>query len=225
MMANRKENWKDAKLIIFAMDGVLTPHPSSWTYVHERLGVDNGRNYELFRERRISYTQFLKSDVELWETKLGKVRKNQIEAILAEIPFSRNLRNTVTELKSQGLKAAIVSGGISWLADMINREVEFDYSYSNSIFTRKDGTLLPDGPAEVDPYRKDVLVLPLQEVLGISRDATISVGDSEQDIPMFRNSGISIGFNPMTEEVVRNSDISIRSSDLHSIITELDKLY
>lgn len=221
-MGNERNIWNNAKLMIFDMDGVLTQHPSSWNYVHERIGVDNEMNYKLFKEHKITYNEFLKSDVELWKAKLGEIHKTEIESILAEIPFSENLRKTIMEIKSKGLKVAIVSGGISWLADLINKEVKFDYSYSNSIYTADDGTLIPDGPAEVDPYRKDLKVHQLQSTLGIGNEETISVGDTDQDIPMFKNSGISISFNPASDEVVENSDISIRSRDLYSVITELD---
>lgn len=209
--------------MVFDMDGVLTQHPSSWNYVHQRMGVNNEKNYELFRERKISYSDFLKSDVELWMSKAGRVSREYIESILAEIPFSRNLGRTISEIKSLGIKVAIVSGGISWLADMINKKVPFDYSFSNSISLNDDGTLIPGGFAQVDPFRKDLNVIRIQKMLGITRDETISVGDSEQDISMFRNSGISIGFNPASDEVVENADLSIKSDDLYTIITELDR--
>lgn len=214
---------KDRKLVVFDMDGVLTQHPSSWLYVHEKLGVSNEHNYSLYRERKITYDEFLASDVELWSSRNGRISASEVVGILDEIPLSRNLTPSLESLRARGSVIAIVSAGISWLADRVNRAFNFDYVLSNSISTDKNGILQPRGTTRVDPLRKDLALLRLQSITGIGRENTISIGDSVQDIPMFRLSYFSIGLNPLDDEVSREASVSMRTSDLADVTVMIEK--
>lgn len=214
---------KGKKLIIFDMDGVLTQHSSSWQYIHTRIGVDNSRNYELFKSRKIGYEEFLESDVRLWTASRGKLTVEDIKSMLYEIPLRNNLRKSMELLRRRNATLAIVSGGISWLSDRINSIFRFDYTYSNSIKTDEEGLILPSGVTQVDPLRKDLVVRKLQEDTSLGPEDTISVGDSVQDIPMFRLSSFSVGFNPVDEEVSRNSEFSMSSNDLFQLAELIEK--
>lgn len=214
----------DVKLVVFDMDGVLTGNPSSWNYVHDRLGVENSVNLNLFMEDKISYEDFLKSDVELWIKKLGVVSKSYIISLLNDIAIRENLLNMVGSIRKLGAKVAIVSGGISWLADRINSITKFDYSFSNKILTDSNGNIIPEGLVEVDPKKKDINVRYLQDILGIEKDQTVSVGDSSSDISMFVSSGYSICFNPIEEGISRYTNNTISSNDLNSILYEINSI-
>lgn len=213
----------DRKLIIFDMDGVLTQHSSSWQYIHTKMGVDNSKNYELFKSRKIDYEEFLESDVKLWTATKGKLTVDEIKGMLNEIPLRSNLKESMELLRSHHAILAIVSGGISWLSDRINGIFGFDYTYSNSILTDSDGMILPTGVTRVDPLRKDLVVRKLQDDLSVGPMDTISVGDSIQDIPMFRLSAFSVGFNPVDDEVSRNSAFSMSSNDLFQLAELIEK--
>lgn len=67
------------------------------------------------------------------------------------------------------------------------------------------------------------MVRKLQHDTSIGPENTISVGDSVQDIPMFRLSGFSVGFNPLDEEVSRNSAFSMSSNDLYNLAKLIEK--
>lgn len=207
-------NRKYSSLVAFDMDGVLTQHASSWQYVHDRIGVSNRKNYELFRSFKISYQEFLESDVKLWMDRLGKVHKDDIISILDEIQIRENLYESMKLLRDNGCAVAIVSGGISWLSDRVNHIFPFDYTYANSLNTDSSGLLIMKGSAYVDPLRKDVVVKELQHIVGLGKKNTVSVGDSIHDVSMFDQSGFSVAFNASDDDVEKRSSVSMKSNNL-----------
>ncbi|EQD30038.1 phosphoserine phosphatase, partial [mine drainage metagenome] len=121
------------RLVALDMDGVLTKHPSSWSYVHRHFGVDNSLNYAAYRSGKLSYPAFITEDVKLWLSKKNPIKGMEIMELMREIPLMDNLYAGLSELRKKGYHVAIVSGGISWLADRISEKFTFDKVYSNSI--------------------------------------------------------------------------------------------
>lgn len=211
------------KLAVFDMDGVLTQNPSSWEFVHKRLGVDNRENLALYRNGELSYIEFLKSDVNLWLRRNTSIPSRIIIDILNEIPLREGIRETVVSLDSMGITTAIISGGIYWLAEKIGNFAPFSRIEANHISTDENGFIIPDGKVMVDPKHKDVNIRELQERLGVSMAETVSVGDTLQDVAMFRNSGLSIAFNPVDEMMKEKATFSIAGNNLSAILDIVEK--
>lgn len=212
------------ELVAFDMDGVLTKHPSSWKFLHEKFGVDNSELYRSYSEGEISYPEFLAGDVNLWLAKQGKIPKSQIVGYLDEIPFMDNLLEGLRSIKSFGIKTAIVSGGVSWLADRISRSFNFDFIYSNEILTDSEDCIVPKGNIGVVPNRKDAVLQEIQDRGNIPVERTVSVGDSDFDTSMFKRSGLGISFNSTSPEIIAESDVVIGSKDFLDIVrTIVDK--
>lgn len=211
------------RLAVFDMDGVLTATPSSWEFVHRKLGVDNMKNLTLFRNGAITYMEFLKSDVALWLEKLGTVPASFIKEILDQVPLRNGISETMASLRAMGINTAIISGGIYWLAEKISGIGSFSEVHANKIKTNERNEIIPDGTVMVDPRRKDVILQGLQERLGISEDETLSVGDTLQDVAMFRHSGFSIAFNPHEISMIKNASVSLNGNDLRLILEQIEK--
>ena len=203
------------------MDGVLTKHPSSWEYVHRKLGVDNGKNLQLYREEKLSYIEFLRSDVRLWINENPGISEQDVRKILETIPERDGIPETMAKLHSGGITTAIISGGIYWLAERICRDSGIDYVFANGIRTDSTGRLLPDGDVVVEPRYKDRVLLDLQDRLKIGKDETASVGDTYQDNAMFMHSGISIAFNAKDPRVSKAATFSSNGDDLRIILPYL----
>ncbi len=212
------------KLAVFDMDGVLTGTPSSWEFVHRKIGVDNSGNLSLFKNGRITYMDFLRSDVELWIEKLGNVPADYIRGILDLVPLRCGIAETMSSLKKMGIKTAIISGGIYWLAEKISKFADFTEIHANKIQTNANGEIIPDGTVMVDPGRKDVVLRTLQEKLGIAEKETFSVGDTLQDVAMFRRSGYSIAFNANDFSMTGKASASMKGNDLTQILELIEKL-
>ena len=57
------------ELAIFDVDGTLTTHRSVWQYIHEQLGLWEGkaeRFQQAYRDGEINYGEFCRRDAELW---------------------------------------------------------------------------------------------------------------------------------------------------------------
>lgn len=205
---------KREMLVVFDMDGVLTEYPSSWEFVHRNIGVDNSNNASLFKTGSITYEEFMERDVSMWIGKLGTVPRSRIEEILSEIPVRADIVESISRLKMKGHKVAIVSGGISWLADGINRKVKFHYVFANSIMTDEKRNLIPSGVMNVNYRRKDICIKYLQELLNIGKENTVSIGDSLDDASMFSVSGYSIAYNPSVIRLSKSASATVRSPNL-----------
>ena len=70
---------------------------------------------------------------------------------------------------------------------------------------------------------KGSIVKMLQRRLGISKERTISIGDSAGDIGMFQESGLSICFNPWDEKPVAVAKMTIRSCNLLDVLEAIKK--
>jgi len=203
---------KCLKLVAFDMDGVLTTHPSSWKFIHEYFGVDNSANLDAYRNGAITYGEFMSRDISLWLSKKPDLTKDDIISILSRIRMRDNVKRGVEKLKDAGIKVAIVSGGVSWLADLINDDPIFDYVFANEIVIDGKGRLTGKGKPNVIPSRKDIVIENIQSLVGCEKAETGSVGDSYFDRSMFSASRVAIAFNPRDEEV-RNASTSILFSN------------
>lgn len=211
------------RLAVFDMDGVLTSTPSSWEFVHRQLGVDNMKNLDLFKKGRITYMDFLKSDVLLWLDKMGTVRADEIKGILDGVPLRNGIAETIASLNGMGMHTAIVSGGIYWLAERIGNLGGFSEIHANKIRTNENGEIMADGTVMVDPRHKDRILMGIQSRLGVSESETFSVGDTMQDVALFRHSGFSIAFNPHEHSMVKNASVSLEGDDLGLILKEIER--
>ncbi len=210
-------NLQGIRLVVFDMDGVLTAHPSSWEFVHHAMGVDNSENLRLYREGKISYMDFLRSDVNLWVSRDPGITMDDVIRILDRIPLRDNLGRAVTEIRDSGAATAIVSGGIYWLAQRIARQAVFDQIYANMILTDSTGHIIPDGNVMVEPRHKDSVIMAIQKNLGVSEAQTASVGDTVQDGAMFRHSAVSIAFNSVDGRLTGMASHSAHGNDLLEI--------
>lgn len=206
------------KLVAFDMDGVLTQNPSSWGYVHRKLGVDNSRNLDLYKDGAISYMDFLKRDVLMWIDRNGPITADTVIRILDQIPIRDGIANTLDRLADNGISSAIISGGIYWLAEKLGMDSGFLEIHANKIKTDEKNFIIPDGEVMVDPKRKDLVIMDLQTRLGVSPGETVSIGDTMQDAAMFRYSGLPIAFNPVEESVSEKASVTIRGNDLSAIL-------
>lgn len=209
------------KLIAFDMDGVLTDHPSSWRFIHEKLGVDNSANYASYRKGEINYHEFLDSDISLWLKEHPGITKDEIMEILRGLPIRKDLKRAIGLIRESGAKAVIISGGISWLADILQEVVEFDDSYSNVVNCDSSGVILPHGTVRVEPKRKGRVLKKIQDKFDILPEETASVGDSYYDSNMYRYSMKGVAFNSNSRELDEIADIRIESGKLTDLYSKL----
>lgn len=202
------------KLIVFDMDGVLVDVNSSWKLIHDTFCVNNTINLTNYLQGKYNYSEFMRRDIALWEN----VHIKNIKDILYKIPLMTGLNETINELKEMGYKTAIISAGISMLAERIKKETNIDYVYSNKILYDKDGILTGEGKMYVCLLNKVHVLEKLVQKLSITTRECAVIGDSVFDIPLFKVSGLSIAFNTSNEKVKKAANIIIEAKDLRKIL-------
>jgi len=196
------------------MDGVLLDIESSWDFVHKAFGIDGRENFESYLRGEFDYREFMRKDIGLW----GRVHVDQIRKILDQVPFMKGTKVTVDFFRNNGYKTAIISSGLSILAEKLKRKLGLDYIFANNLLIDKVGFLTAEGNPVVELWDKKRVLQRLLKILEMKPKHCAVVGDSVFDISLFDMVGFSIAFNSRDERVKKSADISIESKDLRTIL-------
>ncbi|UCE14309.1 MAG: HAD-IB family phosphatase [Candidatus Heimdallarchaeota archaeon] len=201
------------KIIVFDMDGVLVNIRSSWLFVHEKLGVNSVKNFYKYQNKEIDYQEFMRRDITLW----GPRTIDEIRNILKTVPLMEGIEDTLPELKRRGYLLAILTAGISLLAERLHEQFSFHYVYANRL-CESQGVLTGKGEVVVELMSKGSFLELFLLSKGIERKNCIVIGDSQFDVPMFSVAGFSIAFNTSDELVRKAADVSVESQDLRELL-------
>ncbi|MBO3757807.1 MAG: HAD-IB family phosphatase, partial [Candidatus Brockarchaeota archaeon] len=154
------------KLVVFDLDGTLVKEKSSWRKVHEFFGTEEkgDEGLKLYVDGKISYEQFVAHDLSLWPRGISKSVFNYI---FNKIPLNEGVREVVTEIKKRGKLVAIVSSGISLLAEKISNELNIDFFVANEILFDERGRSTGVGAAIVELNKKDKALLKILNKVSI----------------------------------------------------------
>lgn len=205
-------------LVVFDMDGVLVDIESSWVHVHRRFGVNNDHSLYAYLRGEITDLEFIRRDIDLWRKRNPKVTTGDITNMLMDVPLMTGAQETIAELRSRGIKTAIVSAGIDLLADRIANQLGMDLHKANGMMADADGRLTGEGILQVRLADKGEALAATAITLGVSTEETASVGNSKYDVSMFRRSALGIAFCPEDDEVKREADVVVEEKDLRNIL-------
>lgn len=204
----------NTKVIVFDMDGVLVDIESSWQFVHKRFNVNNTDNLKEFLNHIISYDEFMEKDIALWR----RVNIETLKNILSEVPLMKGAELAVTQLRKEGYKTAIISAGISILAERIQQELRIDHIYANKIIAHKNGILTGKGEEVVNLLNKIAVLRELASKEHMTLLNCAVIGDTIFDVPVFKAAGFSIAFNTNNEQVREAADVVVEGKDLKDIL-------
>lgn len=205
------------KLVVFDMDGTLLRERSCWEYIHRHFGVDNTEMLKLYMEHKISDQEFAESDIKLWkENSDEKVNESYINSILDEIKPIDGAEELIHALQKNGVKTAILSGGIKYLADKWAEKWNMECAIANRIVDGEDGNL--KAIIESSGHAKGPIMNQLLEKMGFTKEEVASVGDTTVDIPLFQRSGLGIAVNTDDERVISEADYHLKENNLRKLI-------
>jgi phosphoserine phosphatase len=106
----------------------------------------------------------------------------------------------VAACQAAGLKTLLISGGFTHFSERIRHRLKLDFARANTLGVangKLTGTLFdrPWGDI-VDGAEKKRVVLEVCELMGISTEQAIAVGDGANDLPMMQAAGLSIAYHP-----------------------------
>ncbi len=211
------------RLVALDMDGTLVDVESSWASVHAFFGERNTDGLRLFLSNQIDDLEFIRSDVRIWWKHRPDLRIDEIEEILAGVPLMPGADALIRGLRARGVRTAIVSGGIDVLAKRIANDLGIDIALANGFRVDSDGRLTGEGIVRVPIHEKERVLAALQAQLGIDPTETASVGNSEIDVGLFRESRFGIAFRPEDEAVRAGATHVVAEPDLARVLEVLDR--
>jgi phosphoserine phosphatase len=206
--------------VFFDMDGTLTDRISSWEWVHRHFGIDNRDSWEAFLRGDIDDLEFMRRDIARWKAR-GPVPIEVIRRALDDIPLVAGARELVGALHARGTRTVIVTGGLDLLAERVCREVGIRDHVGNGLCHDEHGMLLDDGILRVPVNDKGQPVRRLLDELRVPPERAAAIGNSSQDVAMFRATGLGVAFDPLDEAVRREADVVIEEKDLRLAIPHL----
>jgi len=210
-------------LVAFDLDGTLVRIWSAWSWIHKLLGtVEAAKPYaDLYHAGEIDYARWAELDVELWH---GVPLQHIEEAVDDGLVFIPNVKALVDKLHSYRLKTAIISSGLAIFAKRTQKTLGIDISKANKLVTDEDGNIC-GVEVHVAFDNKDQVLKEIAQETKLSLLQCAAVGDSRNDIPMFKIAGFSIAFNPTTEDVANAATTIIRSDNALDLLPPLQKYY
>lgn len=206
--------------VVFDMDGTLVDAHSSWGHVHETFGIENDSTLQAFLRGDFDEHEFVRRDIRKWKAH-GVTRRKQIEDALAKIAIHPGARELTQALRARGTRTALLSGGLDLLARRVCAETGIEVMLANGVFFDDEGRILDEGYVDVPVLDKGTPLRKLLRELAVDPGRTAAVGNSAQDVAMFKEVGLGIAFNPADDEVRRQAHVVVEGSDLRKLIPHL----
>ena len=206
------------KLVVFDMDGTIIEPRSSWAMIHEHFGTDNTEMLQLYIDHKISDKEFVKADIQLWNSKSDKpVDEKYINSILDKAKPRKGAEELITNLHKANVKTIILSGGIQFLADKWARKWNMDGALANELIDDKDGNLT--AIIKSSGHNKGPVMEKMIEKYNLKKNEIAAIVDTMVDIPTFERAGLSVAVNTEDERVISKADYHLKGD-----LTELTKL-
>ena len=200
------------------MDGTIIEPRSSWAMIHEHFGTDNTEMLQLYIDHKISDKEFVKADIQLWNSKSDKpVDEKYINSILDKAKPRKGAEELITNLHKANVKTIILSGGIQFLADKWARKWNMDGALANELIDDKNGNLT--AIIKSSGHNKGPVMEKMIEKYNLEKNEIAAIGDTMVDIPTFERAGLSVAVNTEDERVITKADYHLKGD-----LTELTKL-
>jgi phosphoserine phosphatase len=205
------------KLAVFDFDSTLMDGETIDFFAQE-LGI--GERVAAITERamngELDFFESLQERVSL----LKGLPFKKVEEISHSLPYMNGAIKTIKELKSRGMRVVCFSGGFRIATTYAKDILGYDADFSN-VLHHKDGLLsgLVGGDMMFNFSKGDMLIR-LQNLLHVSEDETMVVGDGANDLSMFAHAGTRVAF--CAKEILkREATIIVETKDLTKILEKI----
>jgi phosphoserine phosphatase len=203
--------------VVFDLDGTLTRETNSWAAIQRRLGPDRHararERWRRFSDGGLTRTQFLEEQV----ADLAGTDSTLLDEVVAEVEYQEGVAPACAELVAAGIRLAIVSAGLSALADRVAADLGIHSTRANLIEV-VDGRFTGAGTISVPPGGKEPAFLETCEHLGVAPADCVAVGDSGGDVDMFRLAALGVAFHPVVAEARLAADAVIEVADMRHLL-------
>jgi HAD superfamily PSPase-like hydrolase len=191
------------KLICFDVDRTLVDG-LSWLLLTEGLNCSTQKHIDIFyraKEGEISFAEGERMLTKMYQES-GNAKKEFIRELFSKVEVKSEAEETISYLKEKGYKIYLISGAIDMYVEEIANKLKVDGFYANSSLDFDNKGVINkihyrdnQGEVKVEQLRK------LIKQLKIEMDEVVFIGDSENDIEVFQETGHGIAINASNEEL------------------------
>ncbi len=148
---------------------------------------------------------------------LSGVTLEQIETIVSRISLTPGARALVQTMRAHGAHTALVTGGFTQFTTPVAARIGFDETFANRLeIVERALTGVVVEPVQGREGKRAALVR-LREKLGLSRAATLAIGDGANDLDMLREAGLGVAFHAKPK-VAESAHARIDHADLTALL-------
>ncbi|MCX6764179.1 MAG: HAD family phosphatase [Candidatus Nealsonbacteria bacterium] len=191
------------KLVCFDIDGTLVDG-ISWLLLTKGLGCSIEKHLDIFNRSKSGEISFFEGERML--TKMyqesGNANQKFIKELFSKIESKPEAKEIVSYLKKKGYKTYLISGAIDIYVEEIAKKLGVDGFYANSSLEfDKNGILekiyYRDNQGEIKIKQLNELV----KKIGINIKEVVFMGDSDNDLEVFKQTGYGIAIGFSSEEL------------------------
>jgi phosphoserine phosphatase len=210
------------KLVCFDLEGTLIDDKTSWLTITENLGCDPNETLSIYRaamEGKISFAEGEKMVAEMFR-KGGKAMKQFIEQIFEKETLKPKAIEIVEFLKNKGYAVWLISGAVDIHVRSMAQKlgVAGFYSVATLEFDQQGILSKINYGGDQGPWKAGV-VRELAAKYNIPVQEIIFVGDGENDIDVFKETGRGIAVFPYDERLEKIAWKKVKSlSEIKDIL-------
>ena len=204
------------RLVIFDLDGTLTQIDSLWHHLHEAFGTwEHGKLVaERYWRGEISYKEWAETDARCW----AGTPVSEIKRIVDGITYTVGAKEVFQELRRKNVRTAILSAGLTILADKARADLNADCAIANELRTN-DGHLTGEIAVKVAVNNKRFFIEQIAAKFGVPLHEVALVGDRNFDLS--EPECLKIAFKPKDDIAKQNADVLVANDDLRAILQYL----
>ncbi len=191
------------KLVCFDIDGTLIDGVS-WFLLTKALNCSVQNHVDIFYRAKKGEISFLEGERMLTKTyqESGNATKEFIGKVFSEVEPRYEAKELISYCKKKRYKVYLVSGAIDIYVEEIAKKLKVDGFYANSFLEFDEKGVLSkihyrDNQGEIKIKQLRELI----EKLRIKMNEVVFVGDSENDIEVFKKTGHGIAVNSSNKEL------------------------
>lgn len=204
-MNNKKRSYK---LIMFDMDGTILKGRAIFFFAEE-IGFKD-KLLKIFNSNREPYEK----SIEIARF-LKDIDSRELLRVFRGIPWQENVRDIARILNRKKITTVIVTDSYQFIADDLKERLDFNYAFANNLIIEQNivtgeirlnnNTLKRCDNGIIYSICKGQILEQLCDMLDISIEEVIAVGDGKVDIGMIKKAGLGIAYKA-PEEVQRYAD-------------------